>query len=102
MCSIGRNGERWRGGQRWADEGANWRARVLAEASMVRDVTFAKSLFSGAIVGDAVVLRVTDPVDSLTVAEVRDSTSACPTDQGAQVARGNFFPAYIPDSLRYE
>jgi hypothetical protein len=39
------NGERWRGGQIFADEGANWRARVQAEASMVRDVTFDKSMF---------------------------------------------------------
>jgi hypothetical protein len=65
----------------------------------VREVVFAKSLFPGAIVGDAVMLRVTGQIDSLTVAEVRGATSACPGQQAEQVAHGNFFPAHIPHLL---
>src|SRR5262245_1088372 len=83
---------RWRGAQIWADEGANCRARVQAEASMVFDVTFAKSLFPGAVIGDAIAVRVSGPVDSLTVEEVQGATSECPGDQAALVSRGIFYP----------
>ena len=95
----GANGERWRGAQIWADQGANWLARVQAEHSMVIDLAFDKSLFPGAIVGDAAVLRVTGGVDALTVEEAQASTNACPGIR-EEVACGNFFPAYNPRAIR--
>lgn len=89
----------WRGGQIWGTNPATTTIRLRLEANMVGTRTVPTSIIPHrVIVGDAVVCRVSGSgADSYEIIEVRGSVhvDACPSDQAASVARGEFRPGAV-------
>lgn len=94
----------WRGGQ-IASLGGTATIKLHTEANIVR--TYAgislSLLPAGAIVGDAIMARVTGSYP-YALAEIRGTAFApgAPSNQAAAVARGEFWPGIVPYSLSGE
>jgi hypothetical protein len=86
------------GAQIVADEGTDWRAKVMLTPSLIGERVFAKALAPRAILGDGVTLRVEGA--ARTVVEVLDAKPTyMGSDQAASVQRGEFHPGALPDDL---